>query len=75
MFPLIGDMGREGGDPIQHREHLKVSLEDRVHLGAVDYSLALLLIAHLLLRERGTEDILGEFLPARQVLAVNSYRR
>jgi hypothetical protein len=49
MFPLIGDMGREGGDPIQHREHLKVSLEGRVHLRTVEDRLALGMITHFLL--------------------------
>ncbi len=30
MFPLIWDMGGDGGYPIQHGEHPEVSLEDRI---------------------------------------------
>jgi hypothetical protein len=56
MLSLIRDMGRHGGDPIQHREHLTVSLENRFHLGTVEDRLGLWKIAQLLLGEGGTES-------------------
>jgi hypothetical protein len=52
-------MGGQGGQPVQGGEDLEVSLEDGVHLGAVDDSLGLRLIVQLLLGEGGAEDILG----------------
>jgi hypothetical protein len=59
VLALIGDMGGQGGQPVQGGEDLEVSLEDGVHLGAVDDSLGLRLIVQLLLGEGGAEDILG----------------
>ncbi len=50
--PLIGDMGCDGCDPVQDREQGKVSLEVRVHFGAVEHGIGILLVSHLLLGER-----------------------
>ena len=36
-----------------------VSLEGGIHLGAVEHGLGIFPVGHLLLRERGTEDIDG----------------
>ncbi len=55
--PLIGDVGGDLRDPVQDREQGKVSFEVRVHLGAVEHGLGIFPVGHLLLRERGTEDI------------------
>ena len=53
---------RWGGDlrdPVQDREQGKVSLEGGIHLGAVEHGLGIFPVGHLLVREGGTEDILG----------------
>jgi len=63
----------EGRYPIQHGVYLEVSFDDGVHFGAVDNRLALGMIAHLLLGEGGTEDVLGQLLSPRLVLAVNAH--
>ena len=52
-------MGGDLRDPVQDREQGAVSLEVRVHLGAVEHGLGIFPVGHLLLREGGTEDILG----------------
>jgi hypothetical protein len=52
VLTRIGDMGGEGRQPIEDREHLEVTLEHRAHLGAVDHGPALRMIPHLLLGER-----------------------
>jgi hypothetical protein len=67
MFPLIQDMGREGGDPIQHREHLNVSREDRVQLSTVADRLGLGMITHFLRGEGGTEGLPGSRAPIGRV--------
>ncbi len=58
LLPCIGDVGGDFRDPIQDRKDGKVSLEVRVHLGAVEHYLGIFPVGHLLLRERGAEDIL-----------------
>ncbi len=52
-------MGGDLRDPVQDRKQGKVSLGVRVHLGAVEHGLGICPVGHLLLREGGTEDILG----------------
>ncbi len=59
LLPFIGDVGGDFRDPIQDRKDGKVSLEVRVHLGAVKHGLGVFAVGQLLLRGRGTEDILG----------------
>ena len=71
MFAFIRDVGGDGRDPIEDRKHLEVAREDTMHLGAVDDRVALCMIAHLLQRDRGPQDMLGQLLPARLVPAVN----
>ena len=73
MVALVRDVGGDGRDPIQDRKHLEVALEDTVHLGPVDDRAAPRMIAHLLLREEGPQDILGQFLPPVLVSAVNAH--
>jgi len=65
MFSLIWDMSCKGCDPIQYAPLTGLSrgLEDRIHLRAVEDCFALWLIAHLLVEEGGTEDILGPLFP------------
>jgi len=46
-------------DGSQDRKNGKVPLKGVIHLGAVKHGLTLFLVGHLLLREGGTEDILG----------------
>jgi len=63
-----------GGDlrnPVQDREQGKVSLEVRVHLGAIEHGLGIFPVGHLLLRERGTQDILGQALPSMTVVTLD----
>ena len=73
MFSLIRDRGRQGGTPLPHREPLTVSLENRIHLGTVQDRLALWVIAHLLLGNGRTEDLLGQLLPSHPVRATNAH--
>jgi hypothetical protein len=47
-------VGGDLGDPVQDREQGKVSLEVRVHLGAVEHGLGIFAVGHLLLGEGGT---------------------
>ena len=56
---------------VQDSEQGKVSLEIRVHLGAVEHGLGIFPVGHLLLRERGTEDILGQALPPTNVVTLD----
>jgi len=65
---VVGDVSGQRRDPVQSRENLEVPLEDRVHLRPVDDRPGLRLVAHLLLGERGPEDVLGERLPSRVLL-------
>jgi len=71
LFSLIGDVGGDLRDPVQDREQGKVSLKVRVHLGAVEHGLGIFLVSHLLLREGGTEDILGQALPSMTVVTLD----
>ncbi len=64
-------MGGDLRDPVQDREQGKVSLKVRVHLGAVEHGLGIFLVSHLLLREGGTEDILGQALPSMTVVTLD----
>ena len=50
---------RDGCNPVQDRKDGKVSLEGGIHLGAVEHGFGIFPVGHFLLRERGTEDILG----------------
>ena len=59
LLPFIGDVGGDLRDPVQDREQGKVSLQGRIHHGAVEDGLASFLVGHLLLEERGAEDIPG----------------
>ncbi len=52
-------MGCDGCDPVQDRKDGKVSLKGGIHLGAVKHGLGVFAVGQLLLRGRGTEDILG----------------
>ncbi len=71
LFAFIGDVGGDLRDPVQDREQGKVSIEVRVHLRAVKHGLSIFAIGHLLLRERGTEDILGQALPSMTVVTLD----
>jgi len=71
LFSLIGDVGGDLRNPVQDREQGKVSLEVRVHLGAVEHYLGIFPVGHLLLRERGAEDILGQTLPSMTVVTLD----
>ncbi len=71
LFSLIGDVGDDLRDSVQDREQGKVSLEVRVHLGAVEHWLGIFPVGHLLLRERGAEDILGQTLPSMTVVTLD----
>ena len=73
MFAFIRDVRGDAGDPIQHGKHLEVALENTVHLGPTDDRTARRMIAYLLQRERGPQDILGELLPPLLVAAVNAH--
>ena len=73
MFPLIWDMGCDGGDPVQHGEGLTTALEDTMHLGPVDDRAPRGLAAHLLEGEGGFGDILGQLLLPPLVSAVNAH--
>ncbi len=64
-------MGGDFLDPVQDREQCKVSLEVRVHLGAIEHGLGIFPVGHLLLREWGTGDILGQALPSMTVVALD----
>ena len=64
-------MGCDLGDPVQDREQGKVSLEVRVHLGAVEHGLRIFPVGHLLLGEGGAEDILGQALPSVTVMTLD----
>jgi len=56
---------------MQDREDRKVFLEDRVHLGVVEHGLGIVPVGHLLLGERGTEDILSLTLPSMTVVTLD----
>ena len=71
VLALVGDVRGEGGQPVQGGEDLEVSREDGVHLGAGDDSLALRLIAQLLLGEGGAEEILGSPAPPGLILTTD----
>ncbi len=64
-------MGGNLRDPVQDGEDRKVCLENRVHLGAVEHGLGILAVGHLLLREGGTEDVLGQALPSMTVVTLD----
>ncbi len=64
-------MGCDGCDPVQNGEQGKVSLEVRVHLGAVEHGLGIFTVGHLLLGEGGAEDILGQALPSMTVVTLD----
>ncbi len=59
LLPFIRDVGGDFRDPVQDREQGKVSLEGGIHLGAVEHGFGIFPVGYFLLRERGTEDILG----------------
>jgi len=71
LFSLIGDVGGDLRDPVQDKEQGKVSLEVRVHLGAVEHCLGIFPVGHLLLTERGAEDILSQTLPSMTVVTLD----
>ena len=73
LIALMGEMGGQGGQPVPGEEDLEVSLEDGVHLGAGDDSLALRLIAQLLLGEGGAEEILGSRAPPGLILTTDPH--
>ncbi len=59
LFSFIRDVGGDLRDPVQDREQGKVSLEARVHHGAVEHGLGIFPVDHLLLGEGRAEDLLG----------------
>ena len=73
VLALVGDVRGEGGQPVQGGENLEVSREDGVHLGTVDDSLALRLIAQLLLGEERAEDLLGSLAPPGLILTTDPH--
>jgi len=64
-------VGGDLRDPVQDREQGKVSFESGVHLGAVEHGLGIFPVGHLLLGERGTEDILGQALASMTVVTLD----
>ena len=71
LLPFIGDVGGDLRDSVHDREQGKVSLEVRVHLGAVEHGLCIFAVGHLLLGEGGAEDILGQALPSMAVVTLD----
>ncbi len=56
LFSLIGDVGGDLGDPVQDRKQGKVSLEVRVHLGAVEHGLCIFVVGQMVTFKTGIEE-------------------
>jgi hypothetical protein len=73
MLPAVGDVAGHGGEEVQRVKDLEVAVWPLDHLGLVDHSLCGGVVADLVHREWGADQVAGQILTADGVIGADAH--